>query len=80
MTTLAIARTLRAASVVLAHVSCTTHEPVVARYGDMETCRDCGTVLRDETPGVGDLDRRYANGEIDFDEWVETRDMHVGHP
>jgi hypothetical protein len=80
MSTITAARVRRAASAVLVHVSCDTHETYVPRYGDAEICRHCGTVVRDETPGVAELDLALANGEIDFDLYDETLDMLLGHP
>lgn len=80
MSTLTIARIRRAASAVVVHVSCTTHDTYIVRYGDAEMCRECGTVVREETPGMAELDLAYANGQIDGDLYDETRDMLLGHP
>lgn len=79
MSTIAVVRARRAIRRPV-HVSCTTHETLVDRYGDREFCRHCGSTVREATPGLTELDLAYANGEIDGDLYEETLDMLLGHP
>lgn len=65
------ARRQQEATAFVVHVACTEHEGYIERYGDGEYCRHCGEVLEPCTPGRGELDLAFANGEIEPDEYYE---------
>ncbi len=57
---------------ILVWTSCGEHEPMPHRYGDGSSCRNCGTVVVSDTPGMADLDYAYSNGVIDTDTYWES--------